>query len=348
MFKKPDSDDEGEVVEEKLLEEVAEEVVGVSEEDSSSVTKQAVDQEPLPEPFISPAKTVAEEAKELTKKIDADVASVKVMKEEVKPVWRDPASGKVVSLEERRHYLRTSAPYKECWDGVLARVVKQLGKAELEKRIAKVAAGTASIATVGQAFCALAECNGVVAHAVTKLKLAGYRDEMALAVEVCNVGQYVRVSTKKKSNTGSTGEEKKEKRKSKKSNLQSDTNASAGKAEWKDPITGEVIDAAARREHLLQSASYRACWEEVLGKLVQSSGKGDVEKNIARICAALPEKGRIIPEVAFCALAECAGVPQHAIVKLRHPGYVEEMKLAVECCNAGQYLKVTKKSPKKK
>ena len=47
-------------------------------------------------------------------------------------------------------------------------------------------------------------------------------------------------------------------------------------------------------------------------------------------------------------MAECSGVVQHSIVKLRHPGYVEEMKIAVEVCNVSQYVRVQKKAKKKK
>ena len=306
---------------------------------------------------------IEQDSKELMKLASNDATLVATVKEEVKPVWRDPATGTAVSIDDRAKHLRQSKHYKDCWESVLAKVVQDLGKAELEQRIGKVCAQVKDIATPGQVFCAIAECNGVVSHAVTKLKLPGYRDEMSLACEVCDVGQYVKISKKKSpkkkkavpvppktpppqsskgggkvvdAETPDAPDEEKE-MSPEKSNM------------WRDPTTGQVMDMATRKKHLMQSETYKSCWEEVLGRLVQSSGKGDIERNISRICSTLGKD--ISPEVAFCALAESSGVVQHAVVKLRHPGYKEEMAIAVECCNVSQYVRVQKKkkkSPKKK
>jgi hypothetical protein len=276
---------------------------------------------------------------------------------ELVPKWRDPMTGTVVDVEKRKAYLKTSAPFKECWEGVLAKCVQSLGKSELERRVAAVAKGTGRKATPSMAFCALAECGGVVRHAVKKLELPGYREEMSLAEEVCQTSQYVKVSRKEKRTPEGKKGGKSPKGKSPQGKRGFEEASAAGaegsekrssSAFWRDPVSGEVMDAQARKQHLLSSATYKSCWEEVLGKLVQSAGKGEIERSIGRVCGAV--KG-VSPETAFCSLAECAGQPQHSIVKLRHPGYVEEMKLAVEVCQVAQYIKVSpkkkKRSPKK-
>ena len=174
---------------------------------------------------------------------------------------------------------------------------------------------------------------------------------MKLAEEVCDVAQYVRVSKSPKKEgakgkaTPPKGESPKKKRRREKGGKSPKGKQVAEEESfWRDPISGQVMDAEARKQHLLNSSSYKSCWEEVLGKLVQSAGKGDIEKNLARVCSVV----KVTPEVAFCSLAECSGVVQHAIVKLRHPGYVEEMNIAVEVCNVAQYVRVQPKESKSK
>ncbi|GMI13440.1 hypothetical protein TrVE_jg5679, partial [Triparma verrucosa] len=296
---------------------------------------------------------IEKEAAALEKKAQDDVLEVTTNAPEPKPQWRDPSTGKVVDVEQRRQHLRQSKAYRECWDSVLARCVQDLGKSELEKRIAKVSVASSKHSTPSMAFCALAECNGVAEHAIIKLQLPGYREEMKLAEEVCDVAQYVRVnkSPKKKKTPekqllpkGESPKKKRKKAASPKAKGAKGKEEEEGEAFWRDPVTGDVMDAEARKQHLLASASYKSCWEEVLGKLVQSAGdKGGIEKDLGRICGVV--KG-VTPEIAFCSLAECSGVVQHSIVKLRHPGYVEEMKIAVEVCNVSQYVRVQKKAKK--
>ena len=298
-----------------------------------------------------------EEEEEKKKKAKAKEEEEK-KKEELVPKWRDPLTGTVVDVDKRKEYLKKSKPFRECWEGVLAKCVQSLGKSELERRVAELSREVGRLATPSMCFCALAECNGVVRHAKTKLQLPGYREEMSLAEEVCQTSQYVKVTRKKKASPD--GKKGKSPKKGKRASEDGAAEAAAqgGEAKekrgeaafWRDPVSGEVMDGQARKQHLLKSATYKSCWEEVLGKLVQSSGKGDIEKNIARICSTVKSAS---PEIAFCSLAECNGQAQHSIVKLRHPGYLEEMRLAVEVCQVSQYVKVSpkkkkgKKSPKK-
>ena len=278
------------------------------------------------------------------------------------PVWKDPATGQLVPVESRREYLRTSKAYKECWEGVLAKCIKTFGKSELEQRVNLLTATTSSYATPAQAFCALAECQGAVQQAAQKLKLVGYRDEMALAVEVTNAEQYVRVSQSK-----GEKKDKKDKKERKKQELSATPSPIVSEIEggerlqgpivttspkkpalWKDPVTGQMMDPVQRKAYLLVSPAYKQCWEEVLGKLVKGAEKGSIEKGIQKICAACSKSNpKVTPEIAFVALAECVGNAQHAIAKLRNPGYVEEMRIADECCKVSQYVRVSKKSPKK-
>ena len=266
---------------------------------------------------------------------------------ELAPVWRNPSTGEIVPVEQRREMLRTSPAYKASWEAALARCIKQIGKEELEKRVALLAAYTAGYATAALAFCALAECDGVVQHAVEKLKLVGYRDEMALAAEVTNAKQYVHFVKK---------EEKKNKEEAAAQAAGMNTKDKRGAAAdealkpviWKDPVTGTLMDSEKRKLYLLSSPAYKQCWEEVLGKLVKGSEKGLIEKGLHKICGTLSKNNpKVTPEVAFCALAECLGIAQHAIAKLRHPGYVEEMRIADECCKVSQYVRVSKKAPTK-
>merc|ERR1711871_1616046 len=132
------------------------------------------------------------------KKVEEEEEMKKKKKEELVPKWRDPMTGAVVDVDKRKEYLKKSKPFRECWEGVLAKCVQDLGKTELERRVAAVSKGAGRIATPSMGFCALAECNGVVQHAITKLQLPGYRDEMSLAEEVCQTSQYVKVSRKEK------------------------------------------------------------------------------------------------------------------------------------------------------
>ncbi|GMH77010.1 hypothetical protein TrLO_g5949 [Triparma laevis f. longispina] len=340
----------------------------VKKEEVEEEVKEELKEKEVKEEVKKTDEEIAFEAADLEKKAQEDVMEITSTAPEPKPQWRDPSTGKVVDVEQRRQHLRKSKAYRECWDSVLARCVQDLGKSELEKRIAKVSVAASKHSTPSMAFCALAECNGVAEHAIIKLQLPGYREEMKLAEEVCDVAQYVRVnkSPKKKSPSpkkdkkGGESEEKMKppkgespKKKRKKAAAGGASPMEKGKekeeegeAFWRDPVTGDVMDAEARKQHLLSSASYKSCWEEVLGKLVQSAGdKGSIEKDLGRICGVV--KG-VTPEIAFCSLAECSGVVQHSIVKLRHPGYVEEMKIAVEVCNVSQYVRVQKKAGKKK
>mmetsp|Transcript_7969 Transcript_7969/g.15885 ORF Transcript_7969/g.15885 Transcript_7969/m.15885 type:complete len:492 (-) Transcript_7969:39-1514(-) len=328
-----------------------------NEDDKDAAKKEDEQKKPKEEVRVEKSKEeIAKEAADLSAQAEADVQDIKSDAPEPKPQWKDPSTGKVVDVDKRKEYLRKSSAYRECWDAVLARCVQELGKTELEKRITKVSMATAKHATPSMAFCALAECNGVAEHAIVKLQLEGYREEMKLAEEVCDVAQYVRVSKSPKKDVAKgkaappKGESPKKKRRRERSQ-NSPKGKQKGEEEsfWRDPISGEVMDAEARKQHLLNNPSYKSCWEEVLGKLVQSAVKGDIEKNLARICSVV----KVAPEIAFCSLAECSGVVQHAIVKLRHPGYVEEMKIAVEVCNVAQYVRVQpkkskSKSPKKK
>lgn len=78
----------------------------------------------------------------------------------------------------------------------MAALVEKLGKVEVEARVSLVFKEVAC--TAEEAFCALAECGGDVKAAQTKLLSPSYLDEMKLASEACNLGQYVTTKKKKK------------------------------------------------------------------------------------------------------------------------------------------------------
>ena len=110
--------------------------------------------------------------------------------------WLCPC-GELINLAFRNAHLRGGCvAYRDCWEGVLVRLVDELGKHEAERRVARL--GQYKLCSTDEAFCALGESGGVVHEAVEKLRNAAYREEMRTAADACNVSQYIKTRRKRR------------------------------------------------------------------------------------------------------------------------------------------------------
>jgi len=104
--------------------------------------------------------------------------------------------GEVVQISLRSSHLRTCRAYRDCWEGVLERLVESHSKRDLEKRISAILAS--GVCTAEEALCALAECGGNVDQAIAKLSNSFYKAEMDIACAACGVNRYVQTKKRKR------------------------------------------------------------------------------------------------------------------------------------------------------
>jgi len=105
---------------------------------------------------------------------------------------------------------------------------------------------------------------------------------------------------------------------------------------------GDRMKLVQRKAHLRQCKAYIECWEAVLQQVVESLGKENLERRLAKIMSSR----KCSPAVALCALGESGGDVKGAATKLKNRGYYDEMKLVCEVCGIDRYVSAKKKSRK--